>query len=154
MVLEVDFFFLLSPHTFLLIEFAPATSPIPTHIFHDSAVPTTTTVPANQPPPTLSLNICMMCTNTNNGTSHEDPTITIQTDFCDVKSLASRLIVGIHADEIEKKLLSWKESRPQIFDNICLYSEVCHILTLSSVRVAAQRFLHDLFSDCQFQKVS
>ncbi|CAF4577003.1 unnamed protein product, partial [Rotaria magnacalcarata] len=26
-------------------------------------------------------------------------------------------------------------------------------LTLSSVRVSAQRFLHDLFSDCQFEKL-
>lgn len=48
---------------------------------------------------------------------------------------------------------SWKESRPQIFDNICLYSEICYILSLSSVRIPAQRFLHDLFSDCQFHKV-
>jgi hypothetical protein len=112
-----------------------------------------------------------MCTNNNNGTAHEDPTMATQTDFCDIKLLASRLMVGIHSDEIEKKLLrllemkfilfcklnlnfSWKESRPQIFDNICLYSEICYILTLSSVRVAAQCFLHDLFSDCQFQKVS
>jgi hypothetical protein len=29
----------------------------------------------------------------------------MQTDFSDIKSLASRLTVGIHADEIEKKLL-------------------------------------------------
>lgn len=49
---------------------------------------------------------------------------------------------------------SWKESHPQIFDNICLYSEICHLLSKSSVRINAQRFLHDLFSDCQFQKVS
>ena len=49
---------------------------------------------------------------------------------------------------------SWKESRPKIFNNICLYSEICYILSLSSVRIPAQRFLHDLFSDCQFQKVN
>lgn len=94
----------------------------------------------------------MMCTNTTN-TPHENPHITMQTDFADIKALASRLIAAIHTDEVEKKLLSWKESRPKIFDNICLYSEICYILSLSSVRVAAQRFLHDLFSDCQFEKV-
>jgi hypothetical protein len=111
-----------------------------------------------------------MCVNSPTSvTPHENPHITMQTDFADVKSLASRLIAAIHSDEVEKKLLrledlvlnfksnkfvsSWKESRPQIFDNICLYSEVCYILTLSSVRVPAQRFLHDLFSDCQFQRV-
>jgi len=47
----------------------------------------------------------MMCKNNTNGTSHEDSTIAMQTDFCDIKSLASRLIVGIQTDEIEKKLL-------------------------------------------------
>jgi hypothetical protein len=47
----------------------------------------------------------MMCTNNNNGTAHEDPTMATQTDFCDIKLLASRLMVGIHSDEIEKKLL-------------------------------------------------
>lgn len=112
-----------------------------------------------------------MCTNNiTNLTPHENPHITMQSDFADIKSLATRLIAAIHADEVEKKLLgyrkkrifsfslkikyfSWKESRPQIFDNICLYSEICYILTLSSVRISAQRFLHDLFSDCQFQKV-
>ncbi len=46
-----------------------------------------------------------MCKNNPNGTSHEDSQIAMQTDFCDIKSLASRLTVGIHADEIEKKLL-------------------------------------------------
>jgi hypothetical protein len=60
-------------------------------------------VPTNQ---TSSLNICMMCiTNNTNGTPHENPHITMQTDFADIKSLASRLIAAIHADEVEKKLL-------------------------------------------------
>jgi hypothetical protein len=45
----------------------------------------------------------MLCRNTSNGTGHEDSTIT--TDFNDIKSLASRLTVGIHTEEIEKKLL-------------------------------------------------
>lgn len=103
--------------------------------------------------PTPSINICMMCKNRNDGNVHEDANLVDQTDFCDVKALASRLIVGIHVDEIEKKLLSWKESRPQIFDNICLYSEICYILSMSNVRINAQRFLHDLFSDCHFQKL-
>ncbi|CAF1247552.1 unnamed protein product [Adineta steineri] len=129
-------------------EFTPSS---PAVISQDQTVATTITISTNQ---TTSLNICMMCMrNPTNSTSHENPHITVQTDFADVKSLASRLIAAIHADEVEKKLLSWKESRPQIFDNICLYSEICYILTMSSVRVPAQRFLHDLFSDCQFQKL-
>jgi hypothetical protein len=47
----------------------------------------------------------MMCKITTNGIAHEDSTIAAQTYFSDVKSLASRLMVGIHTDEIEKKLL-------------------------------------------------
>jgi hypothetical protein len=48
----------------------------------------------------------MMCINNPTSfTPHENPHITMQTDFADVKSLASRLIAAIHADEIEKKLL-------------------------------------------------
>ncbi|CAF3513585.1 unnamed protein product [Rotaria sp. Silwood1] len=126
----------------------------PAIISQDQTMSTTIIVPTNSILSTLSLNICMMCTNnTTNLTPHEHSHVTMQADFADVKSLASRLIAAIHTDEVEKKLLSWKESRPQIFDNICLYSEVCYILSLSSVRVAAQRFLHDLFSDCQFQKL-
>ncbi|CAF3250618.1 unnamed protein product [Rotaria socialis] len=120
----------------------------------DQMMPTTIIVPTNPMPSTPSLNICMMCiNNTTSLTSHENPHISMQADFDDVKSLASRLIAAIHTDEVEKKLLSWKESRPRIFDNVCLYSEICYILTLSSVRVSAQRFLHDLFSDCQFEKL-
>jgi hypothetical protein len=55
---------------------------------------------------TSSLNVCMMCMNyPTNLTPHENFHISMQTDFADVKSLASRLIAAIHSDEIEKKLL-------------------------------------------------
>jgi len=47
----------------------------------------------------------MMCRNRTDGAVHEDADLSNQTDFCDVKALASRLIVGIHVDEVEKKLL-------------------------------------------------
>lgn len=48
----------------------------------------------------------MMCINsTNTSAAHENPQITMQTDFDDVKSLASRLIAAIHTDEVEKRLL-------------------------------------------------
>jgi hypothetical protein len=67
-------------------------------------------VPTNQTSSIPSLNICMMCTNNSTSlTPHENPHISMQTDFADVKSLASRLIVAIHADEVEKKLLRFDE---------------------------------------------
>ncbi|CAF3712397.1 unnamed protein product [Adineta steineri] len=130
-------------------EFAPTTSPPPPNLLQDQVIPTTLTPSVHQTTSVQSINICMMC----NNTSHEDPRVAMEKDFINIKALSSRLIVGIHTDEIEKQLLSLKESDPQIFDNICLYSEICYILTLSCVRIGAQRFLHDLFSDCQFQKL-
>jgi hypothetical protein len=65
----------------------------------DQSIPTTLALSPN--PLSTSTNVCMMCLN---GT-HDDPTITVQKDFIRIKSLASRLIVDIHAGEIEKQLL-------------------------------------------------
>ncbi len=85
-------------------EFVPITSPIPTSSTQEQVIPTSVVPPTN-PLTTPLLNICMMCKITTNGIAHEDSTIAAQTYFSDVKSLASRLMVGIHTDEIEKKLL-------------------------------------------------
>ncbi|CAF4283397.1 unnamed protein product, partial [Rotaria sordida] len=53
----------------------------------------------------LNINICMMCRNPTNETSHDILTITEQKDFAQIKSLSSRLMVNIHSDQIEKQLL-------------------------------------------------
>ncbi len=51
-----------------------------------------------------------MCVNNPTSfTPHEHLHITMQTDFSDVKALASRLIAAIHSDEVEKKLLRFDE---------------------------------------------
>ena len=60
-------------------------------------------VSTNQTSSALPLNVCMMCNNSS--TSHENPYLTMQTDFANIRALASRLIVSIHTDEVEKKLL-------------------------------------------------
>ena len=49
----------------------------------------------------------MMCMN-NGTTPHENPHITMQADFIDIKALASRFIAAIHGDDVEKKLLGYK----------------------------------------------
>ncbi len=55
-------------------------------------------IPASAVPPAAPvINICMLCRSTGYDTAHEDPTITTE-DFNDIKSLASRLTVGIHTD--------------------------------------------------------
>ena len=47
----------------------------------------------------------MCINNPTNLAPHENPHITMQTDFSDIKSLASRLMAAIHTEEVEKKLL-------------------------------------------------
>jgi hypothetical protein len=87
----------------LKLEFTPSS---PAVLPQDQIISTTIVIPTHQTPSTPTLNICMMCINNpTNFTPHENPHITMQTDFSDVKSLASRLIAAIHADEVEKKLL-------------------------------------------------
>ena len=136
------------------------TSPIQTISFQEP--------PSDSPP----MNVCMMCLDPTNGTAHENEKLGSQKEFIRVKFLASRLLVNIHTEEIERELLGCVEFLPTnrnqssllsfqvettfsgLFDNICLYSEICYLFTLSKVRIGTQRFLHDLFSDCQFQTVS
>ena len=89
-----------SSQSSIQIEF---TAISPAVVIQDSIMSTAVLVPTNQTSSTSSLNICMMCVN--NSTSHENSYLTTQTDFADIKSLASRLIVAIHTDEVEKKLL-------------------------------------------------
>jgi hypothetical protein len=84
-------------------EFTPSS---PAILSQEQMNSTVLITPSNQTSSIPSLNICMMCVNNStNFTPHENPHITMQTDFTDVKSLASRLIAAIHSDEVEKKLL-------------------------------------------------
>ena len=85
-------------------EFGPITSPSPGSFPSDSIPSATLLVPTNRNSSASPSNICMMCTNAFS-TPHENPHITMQTDFADIRALASRLIAAIHADEVEKKLL-------------------------------------------------
>jgi hypothetical protein len=87
----------------LKIEFTPSS---PAILSQEQMNSTVLITPSNQTSSIPSLNICMMCVNNStNFTPHENPHIPMQTDFTDVKSLASRLIAAIHSDEVEKKLL-------------------------------------------------
>lgn len=92
----------------LSLEFTPSS---PAVLMQDQTMSTNIIVPSNPNPPiSSSLNVCMMCvSNSTSVTSHEDPHLTMQTDFVEIRSLASRLIAAIHADEVEKKLLRFDE---------------------------------------------
>ena len=47
-----------------------------------------------------------------------------------------------------------KEKYPQTFDDICLYSEVSHLLSHCTFRLPCRRFIQELFQDVQFLQVS
>ncbi|KAK2872643.1 hypothetical protein Q8A67_022540 [Cirrhinus molitorella] len=50
----------------------------------------------------------------------------------------------------ETGLLTIKEKFPYAFDDICLYSEVSYLLAHCMFRLAARRFIQELFQDVQF----
>lgn len=46
-----------------------------------------------------------------------------------------------------------KEKFPYAFDDICLYSEVSHLLAHCMFRLTSRRFIQELFQDVQFMAV-
>lgn len=50
-------------------------------------------------------------------------------------------------------LLRIKEKFPYAFDDICLYSEVSHLLSHCMFRLTSRRFIQELFQDVQFMPV-
>ncbi|XP_052866141.1 rapamycin-insensitive companion of mTOR [Anopheles cruzii] len=44
-------------------------------------------------------------------------------------------------------LLDAKQSHPDAFQDVCLYSEVCHMLSQNTFRLVSRRFLQELFLD-------
>lgn len=46
-----------------------------------------------------------------------------------------------------------KEKFPYAFDDICLYSEVSHLLAHCMFRLTSRRFIQELFQDVQFMPV-
>lgn len=46
-----------------------------------------------------------------------------------------------------------KEKFPYAFDDICLYSEVSHLLSHCMFRLTSRRFIQELFQDVQFMPV-
>ena len=46
-----------------------------------------------------------------------------------------------------------KQKHPQIFTDLCLYSEVCLLLSEYSFRLFSRRFLQELFMDIDFSEL-
>ncbi|XP_050082678.1 rapamycin-insensitive companion of mTOR [Anopheles aquasalis] len=50
-------------------------------------------------------------------------------------------------------LLDIKQSHPATFKDVCLYSEVCYLLSHNTFRLASRRFLQELFLDLDFGSI-
>ena len=47
-----------------------------------------------------------------------------------------------------------REQFPDVFQDLCLYSEVSALLSTYSFHLPARRFIQELFQDIKFEKVS
>lgn len=46
-----------------------------------------------------------------------------------------------------------KQKFPKTYQDICLYSEVCHTLANYNYRLPSRRFIQELFQDVNFEQV-
>jgi len=59
----------------------------------------------------------------------------------------------VGAKTAEQGLLRLKQKHPQIFTDLCLYSEVCLLLSEYSFRLFSRRFLQELFMDIDYSEL-
>lgn len=63
---------------------------------------------------------------------------------------AERMGNPIWHKQSRQVLLSLKQKYPEVFQNVCLYSEICKLVSQSTYRLSARRFLQELFLDLNF----
>lgn len=66
----------------------------------------------------------------------------------------SNMICGVGSKNNEQNLLRLKQKFPSAFKDICLYTELCAILSRYNVRLPIRRFIQELFLDITFEEVS
>ncbi|XP_059471780.1 rapamycin-insensitive companion of mTOR [Neocloeon triangulifer] len=66
---------------------------------------------------------------------------------------AERLSNPIWFKSSKQALLQLKQKCPQVFQDLCLYSDVCNLLENSSYRLTARKSLQELFYDCHFEEL-
>ena len=49
--------------------------------------------------------------------------------------------------------ISLKQKFPNAFQDLCLYSEICHLMASYKFRLSARRFIQELFMDLTFTEV-
>lgn len=92
--------------------------------------------------------------------SGSNSALTLQNEFVshakvrrDVLKHVNRMCNPVWAKGSKQSLLQLKQSHPSVFQDVCLYSSVCNILSSSSCRVTARRFIQELFLDVTFVKL-
>ncbi|ODM99839.1 Rapamycin-insensitive companion of mTOR [Orchesella cincta] len=64
----------------------------------------------------------------------------------------SNMICGVGSKNNEQNLLRLKQKFPAAFKDICLYTELCAILSRYNVRLPLRRFIQELFLDIPFDE--
>jgi hypothetical protein len=60
---------------------------------------------------------------------------------------------SVGAKSAEQRLLKFKQSYPEAFSDLCLYSEVCILLTKYAFRMTSRRFIQELFMDLKYNEM-
>lgn len=71
----------------------------------------------------------------------------------EVLRLVSNLSAAMYAKQSEQGLLSFKQRFPHVFEDFCLYSEVCLQMESFNFRATARRFLHELFLEVNLDQL-
>nr|CAD7421128.1 unnamed protein product [Timema poppensis] len=61
-----------------------------------------------------------------------------------------RMSNPVWGKQSRQALLQLKQKFPSSFQDVCLYSEVCHRMSVASYRLVARRFIQELFLDLTF----
>nr|CAD7450718.1 unnamed protein product [Timema bartmani] len=61
-----------------------------------------------------------------------------------------RMSNPVWGKQSRQALLQLKQKFPSSFQDVCLYSEVCHRMSMASYRLVARRFIQELFLDLTF----
>lgn len=70
-----------------------------------------------------------------------------------VLHLVGRFSNPVWCKQVKQSLLQCKQRSPQVFQDPCLYSEVCKIMSESTYRLGPRRMLHELFLEVNYNDI-
>ncbi|KAF7494820.1 Rapamycin-insensitive companion of mTOR [Sarcoptes scabiei] len=78
--------------------------------------------------------------------------LTFNANSIEILKLVKKLSNSITAKQAEQGLLSLKQKFSELFENFCLYSEICILMEQNNFKATARRFLQELFLDMDLEK--